>query len=720
MPAKGFARRARAALADAHLQEALRRATHSFDTRRAGALATLENSGALRARASEVRTSTLNRIDQHLGRLAERVRAAGGQVHFCGGPGDVQRTVLQIAERRGRPPIIKSKSMATEEIHLNASLEAAGLNPVETDLGEWILQLAGERPSHLIAPAIHKTTEQIADLFNEKFGESLPPTENEALTALARRKLRRAFLSAGIGISGVNFAVAETGTVVLVTNEGNGRMVTSVPSVHVAVMGLEKVVPTMEDVCLLLKLLARCGTGQKMTAYVTMVTGKRRAVAGAEGPEEFHLIIHDGGRSAHLGGPFQEAFNCIKCGACLNACPVYRKVGGHAYDSAYPGPIGAILSPMLWGLDRSGDLPYASSLCGACLDACPVKVDIPRMLLQMRASAAEKKETPWLERALFRAGGFVLRHPWAYRAAGWTASRLQRPFIQDGGIAWLPWPFSRWTRKRLFPAVARRSFQSRWKDMQWEAAPAPSRTSGAVADRAEGDGDGAPEFLRRVARSLETGVPHAGGLRLAPSPPLAGSPADRFCHELEAVNGKAYRVRGLREASRVVAGLFRERGVSRAASWDTPILRILEGAVSAEGGGVAWLWGAGRERDFEALATAEVGITEADFGMVSSGTLGLIARPGRSRLVSLLPAAHVALLPEDRLVEGLDDLPGVLREAFAPSGGEEGGIQAIDLITGPSRSSDIGMVPTLGAHGPKEIHVIVVGSEPDAAAPQGT
>ncbi len=352
MPRKGFRERAAAALKDANLQEAMRRATNSFDTRRAGALTTLEDSDALRTRASEIRTATLNRIDHHLSRLTDQVRAAGGEVHFCDDPEAVRRTVIEIARRRGDPPIVKSKSMATEEIHLNEALEAAGLHPVETDLGEWILQLAGERPSHLIAPAIHKTTEQIADLLNSRFGESLPHTENEALTALARRQLREAFLSAGIGISGANFAVAETGTVVLVTNEGNGRMVTGIPPVHIAVMGLEKVVPTMGDLCLLLKLLARCGTGQKMTAYVNLITGTRRAVEGAEGPEEFHLIIHDGGRSKHLDGPFQEAFNCIKCGACLNACPVYRKVGGHAYDSTYPGPIGSILSPMLWGLDQ--------------------------------------------------------------------------------------------------------------------------------------------------------------------------------------------------------------------------------------------------------------------------------------------------------------------------------------------------------------------------------
>ena len=723
MPHKGFRRSARIALADANLQEALRRATHAFDTRRAGALATLEDSDALRTRASEIRTSTLNHIDRHLARLTESVERVGGRVHFCDDAQAVIETVLQIAERRGMPPIIKSKSMATEEIHLNAALEKAGLNPVETDLGEWILQLAGERPSHLIAPAIHKTSEQIADLLNRKFGESIPPTENEAMTALARKKLRGVFMEAGIGISGVNFAVAETGTVVLVTNEGNGRMVTSIPPVHIAVMGLEKVVPTVEDVCLLLKLLARCGTGQKMTAYVSMVTGMRRDVDRAEGPEELHLIILDGGRSAHLAGPFQEAFNCIKCGACLNACPVYRKVGGHAYDSTYPGPIGAILSPMLWGHESSGDLPFASTLCGACLDACPVKVDIPRMLLEMRASATEKKETPWLERAIFRTAGFVLRRSWLYRAAGWTAAKVQLPFVRDGGIAKLPWPLSRWTRTRMFPAFAERSFQSRWRELQWDGAPAPPPPNGRAGEgggEGEGEEDGrapngrepngrGPEMIQRAARALKTGVEHVGGLRVQPADRPPGDMAERFCRELEGVSGNAHRAKDLREASRIMSDLLQEKGVASVAAWDTPLLRILEGAVSGEGSGAGWFWGPGRNRDFEALKTADLGITEAHLGLAASGTLMLIASPGRSRLVSLLPAVHLAILPEGRLVEGLDDLPGVIGEAFAPGSGANG-IQAIDLITGPSRSADIGMVPTLGAHGPKEVHVIILGN----------
>ncbi|MFQ5691472.1 MAG: LUD domain-containing protein, partial [Nitrospinota bacterium] len=356
--------------------------------------------------------------------------------------------------------------------------------------------------------------------------------------------------------------------------------------------------------------------------------------------------------------------------------------------------------------------------CGACLDACPVKVDIPRMLLRMRALAAEKKEGPWVERAIFRTGGFLLRHPWVYRAAGWTASKLQRPLVRDGAVVMLPWPFSRWTRKRAFPPVAARSFQSRWKTLRWEAPPAPPAPPERPADAAgalaaSGDG-GPPGVIRRAGRALRTGAPHAGGVRIAPIEPPQGSPAERFRRELEAVNGRVYRAGELGDASRIVRALLTDKGISSVAAWDTPRLRILEGAISAEGPKAAWLWGAGRERDFERLKTAEMGITEADFALAASGTLGLIARPGRSRLVSLLPAVHVALLAERQLVEGLEDLPEILRDAFAPPPGEAGAVQAVDLITGPSRSSDIGMVPTLGAHGPKEVHVILLEGELEA------
>ena len=310
---------------------------------------------ALRAKAREIRRKTFDELDIHLETLFKNLTNLGVHIHPAADAESAKRIVLDIARKHGVKTVVKSKSMASEEIHLNQALEAAGITPYETDLGEWILQLANETPSHLVAPAIHKTLKQVQDLFREKVDPN-SGSDPQELTSIAREKLRTEFMRAGMGISGVNFAVAETGTLCLVTNEGNGRLVTTLPKVHVAIMGFEKVVPTLRDTLTLLSVLPRSATGQKLTSYFTMLTGPRRENE-ADGPDEVHLVLLDGGRSRHLGTPFQEAFHCIRCGACQNACPVFQTVGGHTYDSVYGGPIGSILSPMLRGLEVSGELP---------------------------------------------------------------------------------------------------------------------------------------------------------------------------------------------------------------------------------------------------------------------------------------------------------------------------------------------------------------------------
>src|SRR5687767_12289239 len=302
--------------------------------------------------------------------------------------------------------------MATEEIHLNDALAAAGVTPVETDLGEYIIQLAHERPSHIIAPAIHKTKGQVAELFARELKREVA-ADPEVLTRIARAELREKFLQADLGITGANFAVAETGTVVLVTNEGNGRMVTSLPRVHVAVMGVEKVVPSMTDLMVFLSILAKSATGQKLSVYTTLVHGPRRA-GELEGPDELHLVLLDNGRLQQLSGPLREALYCLRCGACLNVCPVYRQIGGHAYGYTYPGPIGILLTAMLNGQSSVRDLAHASSLCGACADACPVRIDIPRMLIELRSAGVRTKTVGAGERLVFRAFAWLLRRPALY------------------------------------------------------------------------------------------------------------------------------------------------------------------------------------------------------------------------------------------------------------------------------------------------------------------
>jgi len=457
-----FARRARQALQDTRLRQALKSATVRFDSGRIAKMAELPDPEGLRDRGRAIRLRTLERLDQHLADLAQAVEGNGGHVHWALNGDEARRIVVEIAQQHEVELVVKSKSMTSEEIELNHALEALGIQVVETDLGEWIVQLAGERPSHIIAPAVHKTIDQVARLFEEATGAEELPLEIPALTAVARQALRERFLRAGMGISGVNFAIAETGTIVIVTNEGNGRFVTSLPPVHVAIMGAEKVIPTWEDWAVLLPLLTRSATGQRLSSYVTAVTGPRRT-GEVDGAQEFHLIIMDNGRSAILDSTFREALACIRCGACLNVCPVYKEVGGHAYGSVYPGPIGAVITPLLNDLRAFPDLPWASSLCGACLEACPVRIDIPRMLIELRRREVEEGMPGWPERLLFRVFGRVVRH---HRLFGWAASlgrRVQRPLLRDGRIPRAPFPLSRWTRTRDFPPLAEEPFHKRWE-----------------------------------------------------------------------------------------------------------------------------------------------------------------------------------------------------------------------------------------------------------------
>ena len=460
-----FRQRAGRAMQDAFLQEALTIATTKFIGLRREAFAGFPEGEGLRDVAREIKEATLQHLDRYLEQLVENVERLGGRVHYATTPEEARAVILDIARQAGARIAVKSKSMATEEIHLNEALEAAGITPVETDLGEYIIQLAHERPSHIIAPAIHKTKGQIADLFTKELGRTVA-ADPEALTKLARGELRAKFLEADLGITGANFAVADTGTVVLVTNEGNGRMVTSLPRVHVAVMGVEKVVPSLTDLMVFLAILAKSATGQKLSVYTTLVQGPRRA-GELEGPEEFHLVLLDNGRIAQLAGSLREALYCLRCGACLNVCPVYRQIGGHAYGHTYPGPIGILLTAMLNGPGAVKDLAHASSLCGACADACPVRIDIPRMLIELRREVDEKRIAPWTERIVFKAFGWLLTRPALYRLAAPVGRLLQRPFVRDGAIRSLPL-FGDWTRTRDLPAVARRTFRERWRNLELE------------------------------------------------------------------------------------------------------------------------------------------------------------------------------------------------------------------------------------------------------------
>jgi L-lactate dehydrogenase complex protein LldF len=457
---KQFRTAAAEAIADPVLKSAFEGATHKFFYDRLTALDALPDVEALRDHLKAVRSATLARLAEHLETFEANAQAAGAHVHWARTADDANRIVTGIAQQHGVQLAVKSKSMASEEIHLNAALQAAGVEPVETDLGEWIIQLAGEPPSHIIVPAIHKTRGQVAELFNRETGEALDGDDIPGMTAVARRALREKFLAAGIGISGANLGVAETGSVVLVTNEGNGRMVSGAPPVHVAVMGIEKLAPNWDDAAAWLALLARSSTGQHLSVYTTVITGPRRP-GDLDGPEEFHIVLLDNGRSRLIGTRYEEILQCIRCGACLNVCPVYRTSGGHAYRSPYSGPIGAVITPLLFGLEDYEALPHASSLCYACLDVCPVRIDIPRMLLALREDEVDEAIPAWWERVLERAVAAAFAQPRVYRWGAGAGRIFQRPLVRDGGLD-LPNVVNPFGERRL-PSLAKRSFRDMWE-----------------------------------------------------------------------------------------------------------------------------------------------------------------------------------------------------------------------------------------------------------------
>ena len=439
------------ALANPDTQLALDAATARLRDARLDAWGLLPNLEELRERGHEIRRQTVDDLDRYLDDFIRALEGSGGHVHFAATAEEATSAILAICHDSRARLVAKAKSMASEEIGLNEVLERAGLRVVETDLGEYILQLAGEHPVHIVAPAIEKTAQEVAALLGAVDGTELPP-ELEVLTQAAREQLRAVFETADVGVTGANFAVAETGSIVLVTNEGNGRLVSALPRVHVVILGMERLVPTTSDLSVLLQLLARSGTGQRLTTYTTVITGPRRA-GEEDGPEELHVIVLDNGRSQLRRGPYREMLSCIRCGACLNVCPVYRKAGGGAYGPVYSGPMGAVLVPLLVGLERAPSLPHASSLCGACTDACPVKIPLHELLLDLRRDLVAQGVASWRERLAFRLWGLAWSTVLGYRLST-AAARFGAPLARR-----LPGPGRAWASHRELPTLARRRFR---------------------------------------------------------------------------------------------------------------------------------------------------------------------------------------------------------------------------------------------------------------------
>jgi len=660
MSTKTFRARIRKSLADQNLQTALDGNARRRMVGRLEAFSTVPDFQERRRRAHAIKADVIAHLDEYLNRFMNQVTRNGIRVHRASDAKEAIHIFLEIAREHDARLVAKSKSMVSEEINFDHALEPAGLQVIETDLGEYIVQLRGERPSHIITPAVHLTRAQVGQLFHEKLGT--PYTEDiPEMVAIARRVLRQVFLTADIGVSGTNFGVADTGTLCLVTNEGNGRMVTSLPPVHVALMGIERIVPTLDDLALFLSLLPRSATGQKLSAYTSLIHSPRR-FEDADGPQERHLILVDNGRSIIRSSPLAESLYCIRCGACLNSCPVFRSIGGHAYIgqdgsiAPYPGPIGAVISPVLFGCENFGQLAQASSLCGACQEACPVDINLPELLLRVRAGEnknskkqAEGVGVPVVLNLGLKAFTLAAISPVFFSAGqclGGLLSRIYAPFNKYFRLpAWTGWGYS-----KDFPRFEISPFRARWKKIKQEI-----------------------NRLEQVNRPSENPVDRAS--------PQGSSLATRFTDELTAIGGYVYRLPE-KEVKTRLAKLLRERGIEQV-------------AVDDIGEKYSSRFRSVRAPDPTVLA----GITGTLVGIAESGSLLMVAGEGHSLTASLLPDIHVAILRETDLVQTLD-------EALARP--EIRAASSAVIITGPSRTGDIEMTLSIGVHGPKELHVFLI------------
>ena len=471
---QNFNENAREALDDSNLQQALEKMKSGFVVRRSEARARLPEFDDIRDQAREIKDHTLAHLDFYLERFERKVTEQGGHVHWCATPEEARQAILKVCRDLDAKTATKGKSMIGEEIGLNDFFEENGIEPIETDLGEYIIQLRGEAPSHIIAPAIHVLKHQVAEAFYQKhdhYDPDRPLEEPRALLDEAREVLRQKFINADVGITGANFLIAETGTSVIVTNEGNGDLTQTIPKAHVVIASLEKVVPTLEDATTIRRVLARSATGQEYSVYTTFSTGPRRP-EDPDGPGQFHVILLDNGRSRMVGSEYQEMLRCIRCGACLNHCPVYGSIGGHAYGWVYPGPMGSVLTPALIGVDEAGHLPNASSFCGRCEEVCPMHIPLPKMMRHLREQEFEGKTGPTVMRTGIKLWAFYAKRPWLYhalaklkfRVLGTLGRRKGRFRRVPGGAGW--------TAHRDFPAPQTGgTFQAQWSARRGRRSP---------------------------------------------------------------------------------------------------------------------------------------------------------------------------------------------------------------------------------------------------------
>ncbi|OGN94454.1 MAG: iron-sulfur cluster-binding protein [Chloroflexi bacterium RBG_13_50_21] len=676
--------RIRKSLADSNLQSALdANAIRRIQVRKT-AFESLPDLQVLRERAHSVRAEVIENLDRYLEQFTTHAKENGMLIHHALDADQAIKLVLEIAFQHNAKLLAKSKTMVSEEIGLNHALENNGLDVIETDLGEYIVQLRGEPPSHIITPAVHLRRQDVGRLFQEKLG--MDYTEDiSIMTNAARQILRQVFLNADIGISGVNFGVAETGTLCLVTNEGNGRMVTTVPHVHIALMGIERIVPTLDDLCLMLSLLPRSATGQKLSVYTSLLNSPRRN-EDPDGSVERHVILVDNGRTAVQASNLHEILYCIRCGSCLNACPVFREIGGHAYvsvdgkGSPYPGPVGSVVSPALFGQKAYGHLARISSLCGACREACPVDIDLPKLLLRVRAgireNVADSKIKPNAPAALaFGLWLYTLAgsSTWRFTIAQWLAGMFGTlvKFLSLGD-PWIPLSkVSGWGYSKDFPIPASRSFRSRFrKYTQNIQAINDLPVASSVSHKVDSQTDGIIPILAH--RGIED-----------------------FAKEVEALGGNFTRCT-LDEVADKILEILRERSMDQLLAWEPPYVpSSLLGELSDAGIHIIHPTG----ETLESSSKIRAGLTGASAGIADTGSLLILGGLGRPMTASLLPEIHIALLWEKDIFENLEQ---VLRQVDIRQ------VPAAILVTGPSRTADIEMTLTIGVHGPGELHILCI------------
>jgi L-lactate dehydrogenase complex protein LldF len=678
MTANNFRQQIRTAIADEKLQAALdKNAAQRLVARKSAFESFPEDIETLKAKSHAVRAEVISNLDHYLAQFIANVENNEIVVHRAATAAEAQKIVLAIAAEKNAKLISKSKTMMSEEIALNPALEAAGIEVVETDLGEYIVQLRDEHPSHIITPAVHLRKEDVGETFQEKLG--IPYTNDiQTLTNVAREKLRQFFLDTDIGISGVNFGVADAGALCIVTNEGNGRMITTLPKTHIALMGIERLVPDFDGLALMLTMLPRSATGQKATVYTQLIS-KPRQSDELDGADERHLILIDNGRSAVRQTPMAESLYCIRCGACINACPVFREIGGYSYTgksgeyTPYPGPIGSAISPSLFGQTDFGHLAQASTLCGACKDACPMDIDLPTMLLRVRAGGAEvdrKSQDTYVPE------GMSAAVTWGLRGFTWAANRpkmfalaqkLAGAFSQV--IAprsnWLKLPaITGWGYSKDFPKPAGKTFSEMWRQGDFE-----------MGVRGEGMMEVGGTGLDELKETKEVEVPKEVGAR--------------FEKELLAVGG-VLRACSQDDIGERVLALLREKDVDVILSWGEDYL---------PDGVVTQLLEAGTSINFGSDPEIRVGLTGAVAGVAETGSILITSGAERPLSTSLLPEIHIAILQEKDIYKNLRqvlDLAEIQRAGTAT------------FISGPSRTADIEMTLTIGVHGPGELYVFMV------------